>query len=172
MKGICEFGSLSAHLGVAATLHAVGVSVIFSTIGSITAYFLSDRIGSKVPIAVGISLTIAAMCAMVFASRTAMLFLAYISLLQIALVFLNCYLYSALIEANNLLVPAAMPMQTFGAALGAGVMGYALEHGGPVGSLGLSVGAMCLTALLTMPFLPRHTANHKGGLEQRVLNGS
>jgi hypothetical protein len=86
-------------------------------------------------------------------SRSAAMFLFYIAMLQIGWIFLNCYLYSALIEANNLLVPAAMPLSTFGSALGASAMGYILQHNGLVGSLALSVGAMILTALLTIPFI-------------------
>ena len=60
-------------------------------------------------------------------------------LLQIAWIFLNCYLYSALIQANNLLVPAATPLSSFGSALGASAMGFALERGGLPGALGLAV---------------------------------
>ena len=89
------------------------------------------------------------------------MFLIYISLLQIAWVFLNCYLYSALIEANNLLVPAALPLASFGAAFGASAMGYVLEHIGPIGSLSFSVGAMFVTALLTIPFLRRVSSNEE-----------
>ena len=46
-------------------------------------------------------------------------------------------------------------------AFGASAMGYVLEHGGPIGSLGFSVGAMFVTALLTIPFLRRVSSNHK-----------
>jgi hypothetical protein len=55
------------------------------------------------------------------------MFLLYISLQQVARILLNCYLYSALIEANNLLVPAARPIASFGSAFGACAMGYVLE---------------------------------------------
>jgi predicted MFS family arabinose efflux permease len=95
---------------------------------------------------------------MLLSSRSAGLFLVYISLLQIGWIFLNCYLYSALIDANNLLVPAATPVSTLGSVVGASVMGYVLDHGGPTGSLILTVGSMLLTALLTLPFLPRRPA--------------
>jgi hypothetical protein len=73
--------------------------------------------------------------------------------LQIGWIFLNCYLYSALIDANNLLVPAATPSSALGSVVGASVMGYVLDHGGMIGSLVLTVGSMLLTAALTMPFL-------------------
>lgn len=158
-----EFGRVSAHLDVEQTLRAISVSIIFSSLGSIAAYFLSDRIGLIVPIALAISLMIGTLCAMVFASSTPLLFLTYISLLQIAWVFLNCYLYSALIAANNLLVPAALPLASFGAAFGASAMGYVLQHGGPIGSLSFSVGAMLVTALLTIPFLRRVSSTEKKG---------
>ena len=92
---------------------------------------------------------------MILWSRTAALFLLYISLLQIGWIFLNCYLYAALIQANNLLVPAATPFSTFGSVVGASAMGYVIEHGGMGGTLVLTVGSMLLTALLTMPFLQR-----------------
>jgi len=148
-----EFGHEAAHLSSEQTLHAIGVSVLFSALGSVGAYLLDDRIGFKLPIAGAILLMIGMLFGMNLGSRSASMFLFYIALLQIGWIFLNCYLYSALIEANNLLVPAAMPLSTFGSALGASAMGYVLEHNGLVGSLGLSVGAMILTALLTIPFI-------------------
>jgi hypothetical protein len=73
--------------------------------------------------------------------------------LQIGWICLNCYLYSVLIDANNLLVPAATPLSTFGSAIGGEPMGYVLEHNGLVGTLALSIGALVVTALLTLPFL-------------------
>jgi hypothetical protein len=90
---------------------------------------------------------------MFLGSRSAVLFLVYISLLQIGWIFLNCYLYSALIAANNLLVPAATPFSTLGSVVGASAMGYMLDHGGVTGSLTLTVVCMLLTAVLTVPFL-------------------
>jgi hypothetical protein len=135
------------------TLHAIGESVLFSALGSAGAYFLDDRIGLKLPIAGSILLMNVALFGMMFGSRSAAMFLLYISLLQIGWIFLNCYLYSALIEVNNLLVPAAIPLATFGSALGASAMGYVLEHEGLIGSLALAVGATILTALLTIPFI-------------------
>jgi len=81
------------------------------------------------------------------------LFVFYISLLQIGWIFLNCYLYSALIDANNLLVPAATPFSALGSVVGASAMGYVLDHGGMLSALALTMGSMLLTALLTLPFL-------------------
>jgi hypothetical protein len=49
----------------------------------------------------------------------------------------------------------ASMFRSFGSALGASAMGYALERGGLTGALGLSVGALGLTAFLTVPFLKR-----------------
>jgi hypothetical protein len=80
----------------------------------------------------------------------------YISLLQIGWIFLNCYLYSALIDANNLLVPAATPFSAVGSVVGASAMGYVLDHGGMMSALALTTGSMMLTALLTLPFLRSH----------------
>jgi predicted MFS family arabinose efflux permease len=148
-----EIGHRAAHLNSEQTMHAIGVSVLFSALGSVGAYLLDDRIGLKLPIAGAILLMIGTLLGMTFESRTAAMFLVYIALLQIAWIFLNCYLYSALIEANNLLVPAAMPLATFGSALGASAMGYVLEHDGLTGSLALAVGATVLTAFLTLPFI-------------------
>jgi predicted MFS family arabinose efflux permease len=148
-----EIGHQAAHLNSEQTLHAIGVSVLFSALGSVGAYLLDDRIGLKLPIAGAILLMIGTLFGMIFGSRSAAMFLLYIALLQIGWIFLNCYLYSALIELNNLLVPAAMPLATFGAALGASAMGYVLEHDGLMGSLALAVGATILTALLTIPFI-------------------
>jgi hypothetical protein len=150
-----EFGRLAAHLSVEQTLHAVGISVIFSSLGSVGAYALNDRAGFFLPIGGAILVMVGMMFAMIFASRSASMFLLYISLLQIAWIFLNCYLYSALIDANNLLVPAATPVSSFGSAFGASAMGFVLEHGGLMGSLSLTSGALALTALLTIPFLRR-----------------
>jgi predicted MFS family arabinose efflux permease len=89
-------------------------------------------------------------------SHSAAFFTFYISLLQIGYVFLNCYLYSALIDANNLLVPAATPFSAVGSVIGASAMGYVLDRGGMMSALAWSLGSMVLTALLTMPFLRQH----------------
>jgi predicted MFS family arabinose efflux permease len=153
-----EFGRLAANLSVEATLHAIGISVVLSSLGSVAAYCLDDRIGLKLPIGGSVLLMICMLFGMILGSWSAALFLLYISLLQIGWIFLNCYLYSALIEANNLLVPAATPFSTLGSVVGAGAMGYVVDHGGMAGSLTLTVGSMLLTALLTMPFL-RSRAN-------------
>jgi predicted MFS family arabinose efflux permease len=153
-----EFGRVVAHLSPETTRHVVGISVVLSSLGSVAAYLLNDRIGLRSPIAGSIMLMITMLCGMLLSSRSAGLFLVYISLLQIGWIFLNCYLYSALIDANNLLVPAATPVSTLGAVVGASAMGYVLDHGGATGSLILTVGSMLLTALLTLPFLPRRPA--------------
>jgi predicted MFS family arabinose efflux permease len=150
-----EFGRVAAHLSAETTLRVVGISVVLSSLGSVGAYLLNDRIGLRSPIAGSIVLMIAMLFGMLLSSRSAALFLVYISLLQIGWIFLNCYLYSALIDANNLLVPAATPVATLGSVIGASAMGYVLDQGGPTGSLILTVGSMLLTAVLTLPFLAR-----------------
>jgi predicted MFS family arabinose efflux permease len=157
-----EFGRIAAHLSVDATLHAVGVSVILSSLGSVAAYVLNDRIGLRLPIVGAILLMIAMLFGMMLGSRSAGLFLLYISLLQIGWIFLNCYLYSALIKVNNLLVPAATPVSTLGSVVGASAMGYMLDRGGVLGSLTLTVGCMSLTALFTLPFLRSRVARSQG----------
>jgi predicted MFS family arabinose efflux permease len=154
-----EFGRVAANLSVDATLHAIGISVVLSSLGSVAAYWLNDRIGLKLPIGSAILLMTGMLFGMIVGSRSAALFLLYISLLQIGWIFLNCYLYSALIDANNLLVPAATPFSALGSVVGAGVMGYVLDHRGMIGSLVFTVGSMLLTALLTMPFLRSHGAD-------------
>jgi predicted MFS family arabinose efflux permease len=148
-----EFGRVAANLSIDATLHAIGISVVLSSLGSVAAYWLNDRVDFRLPIGGAILLMIGMLFGMILGSRSEVLFLCYISLLQIGWIFLNCYLYSALIDANNLLVPAATPFSALGSVVGAGAMGYVLDHGGLVGSLSLTVGSMLLTALLTMPFL-------------------
>ncbi|MDP9012170.1 MAG: MFS transporter [Pseudomonadota bacterium] len=153
-----EFGRVAAHLTVDATMRAIGTSVVLSSLGSVAAYALNDRIGLRLPIGGAILLMTAMLLGMILGSRSAVLFLVYISLLQIGWIFLNCYLYSALIDANNLLVPAATPLSTFGSVIGASAMGYVLDHGGLTGALVLAVGSMLLTALLTMPFLRARAA--------------
>ena len=154
-----EFGRLAANLSVEATLHAIGISVVLSSLGSIAAYCLNDRIGFRLPIGGAVLLMTGMLFGMILGSRSAALFLFYISLLQIGWIFLNCYLYSALIDANNLLVPAATPSSALGSVMGASAMGYVLDHGGMIGSLALTVGSMLLTALLTLPFLRSHAAD-------------
>jgi len=154
-----EFGRLAANLSVEATLHAIGISVVLSSLGSVAAYWLNDRIGIRLPIGGAVLLMTGMLFGMILASRSAALFLFYISLLQIGWIFLNCYLYSALIDANNLLVPAATPSSALGSVVGASAMGYVLDHGGMIGSLILTVGSMVLTAILTMPFLRSHVAD-------------
>jgi predicted MFS family arabinose efflux permease len=148
-----EFGRVAANLSIDATLHAIGISVVLSSLGSVAAYWLNDRVDFRLPIGGAILLMIGMLFGMILDSRSEALFLCYISLLQIGWIFLNCYLYSALIDANNLLVPAATPFSALGSVVGAGAMGYVLDHGGMAGSLSLTVGSMLLTALLTMPFL-------------------
>ena len=148
-----EFGRLAANLSVEATLHAIGISVVLSSLGSVAAYWLNDRMGFRLPIGGAVLLMTGMLFGMILGSRSAAWFLLYISLLQIGWIFLNCYLYSALIDANNLLVPAATPFSALGSVVGASVMGYVLDHSGIVGGLTLTVGSMLLTAVLTMPFL-------------------
>jgi predicted MFS family arabinose efflux permease len=157
-----DFGRLAAGLDVPQTLHAIGLSVVFSALGSVTAYFLDDRAGLFLPISGVILLLIGMMFAMILDSTSAPLFLLYISLLQAGWIFLNCYLYSALIDANKNLVAAATPVSSFGSAFGASAMGYVLEHGGLPGALCLSVTALGLTALLSIPFLRRGRAPAAG----------
>ena len=151
-----EFGRAAANLSVDATLRAIGTSVVLSSLGSVAAYVLNDRIGLRLPIGGAILLMIAMLLGMILGSRSAALFVFYISLLQIGWIFLNCYLYSALIDANNLLVPAATPSSTIGSVIGASAMGYVLDHGGMMSALVLSMGSMILTAILTLPFLRPH----------------
>lgn len=162
-----EFGRVAAHLPVDVTLRAIGVSVVLSSLGSVAAYALNDRVGLRLPIGAAIALMTAALLGMILGSRSAVLFLVYISLLQVGWIFLNCYLYSALIDADNLLVPAATPLSTFGSVVGASAMGYVLEHNGLVGALALTVGSMLLTAMLTMPFL-RAPTTARGGEEMKA----
>lgn len=151
-----EFGRLAANLSVDVTLRAIGMSVVLSSLGSVAAYALNDRIGLRLPIGGAILLMITMLLGMTLGSRSAALFVFYISLLQIGWIFLNCYLYSALIDANNLLVPAATPFSALGSVIGAGSMGYVLDHGGMTGALAMTLGSMLLTALLTVPFLRSH----------------
>jgi predicted MFS family arabinose efflux permease len=153
-----DFGRLAAGLDVPQTLHAIGLSVVFSALGSVAAYFLDGRAGLLLPISGVIALLIGMMFAIIYDSTSASLFLLYISLLQAGWIFLNCYLYSALIDANKLLVAAATPVSSFGSAFGASAMGYVLEQRGLPGALSLSVAALGLTALLTIPFLRRGRA--------------
>jgi predicted MFS family arabinose efflux permease len=148
-----EFGRVAADLSVDVTLRAIGISVVLSSLGSVAAYALNDRIGLRLPIGGAILLMSAMLLAMILGSRSAALFVLYISLLQIGWIFLNCYLYSALIDANNLLVPAATPFSTVGSVVGASAMGYVLDHDGMMSALALTMGGMLLTALLTLPFL-------------------
>jgi predicted MFS family arabinose efflux permease len=151
-----EFGRVAADLSVDVTLRAIGTSVVLSSLGSVAAYALNDRVGLRRPIGGAILLMTAMLLGMILGSRSAAWFVIYISLLQIGWIFLNCYLYSALIDANNLLVPAASPFSALGSVVGAGAMGYVLDHGGMMGALALTLGSMLLTALLTLPFLRSH----------------
>lgn len=150
-----EFGRLVAHLSAEQSLRTIGISVVLSSLGSVGAYVLNDRAGFVLPIGTAIAVTGGMMFAMIFASRSAALFLLNISLLQIAWIALGCYLYSALIHYNNLLVPAATSLSSFGSAFGAGAVGFALEHGGVTATLILTTGALALTAMLTIPVLTR-----------------
>jgi predicted MFS family arabinose efflux permease len=150
-----EFGRLVAHLSAEQSLHIIGISVVFSSLGSVGAYVLNDRVGFALPIGCAIALTGGMVFAMIFASRSASWFLFHISTLQIAWIALGCYLYSALIHYNNLLVPAATSLSSFGSAFGAGAVGFVLEHGGVTAIPLLTSGAMAMTAMLTIPVLIR-----------------
>jgi predicted MFS family arabinose efflux permease len=150
-----EFGRLVAHLSAEQSLRTIGISVVFSSLGSVAAYVLNDRAGFVLPIGGAIALTGGMMFAMIFASRSTSLFLFNISLLQIAWIALGCYLYSALIHYDNLLVPAATSLSSFGSAFGAGAVGFVLEHGGVTATLIFTTGALALTAILTIPALIR-----------------
>ncbi len=90
-----EFGRVAANLSVEATLHAIGICVVSSSLGSVAAYWLNDRIGFRLPIGGAVLLMTAMLSGMILGSQSAALFLLYISLLQIGWIFLNCYIYSA-----------------------------------------------------------------------------
>jgi predicted MFS family arabinose efflux permease len=148
-----EFGKATAHLSGDHALRIVGISVIFSSLGSVLAYTFDGRGALWGAIGGAIILMVVTLFGALGASPSATAYLVNISLLQIAWVFLNCVLYAALIEANNLLVPAATTLSCFGAAFGAGAMGYVLDESGPQGALILAEGALVFTALLTLPFV-------------------
>jgi predicted MFS family arabinose efflux permease len=150
-----EFGRQVAHLSAEQSLRIIGISVVFSSLGSVGAYVLNDRAGFVLPIGGAIAMTGSMMFAMIFASRSPLMFLLNISLLQIGWIALGCYLYSALIHYNNLLVPAATSLSSFGSAFGAGAVGFVLTHGGVTATLILTTGALALTAMLTIPVLIR-----------------
>jgi predicted MFS family arabinose efflux permease len=167
-----EFGRLVAHLSAEQSLRTIGISVVFSSIGSVVAYVLNDRAGFVLPIGGAIAMTGGMMFAMIFASRSPLLFLLNISLLQIAWIALGCYLYSALIHYNNLLVPAATSLSSFGSAFGAGAVGLVLEHGGVTATLMLTTGALALTAMLTIPVLIRARQSEKAMPTQMAISVS
>src|ERR1700722_20006035 len=164
-----EFGRLVAHLSAEQSLRTIGISVVFSSLGSVGAYVLNDRAGFVLPIGSAIAVTGGMMFVTIFESRSAALFLLNISLLQIAWIALGCYLYSALIRYNNLLVPAATSLSLFGSAFGAGAVGFALEHGGVTAVPLLTSGAMALTAMLTIPVLIRARQVEKAIVPTRFL---
>ena len=165
-----EFGRLVAHLSAEQSLRTIGISVVFSSIGSVVAFVLNDRAGFVLPIGGAIAMTGGMMFAMIFASRSPLLFLLNISLLQIAWIALGCYLYSALIRYNNLLVPAATSLSSFGSAFGAGAVGLVLEHGGLTATLMLTTGALALTAMLTIPVLIRARQSEKAMPTQMAIS--
>jgi predicted MFS family arabinose efflux permease len=148
-----EFGKATAHLSGDHALQIVGISVIFSSLGSVLAYTFGGRGTVWAGIGAAIILMGVTLFSALGASPSAIGFLVSISLLQIAWVFLNCVLYAALIDANNLLVPAATTLSCFGAAFGAGAMGYVLNQSGPQGALILAEVALMFTALLSLPFV-------------------
>jgi predicted MFS family arabinose efflux permease len=159
-----EFGRLVAHLSVEQSLRIIGISVVFSSLGSVGAYVLNDRAGFVLPIGGTIAVTGGMMFAIIFASRSAAWFLLNISLLQIAWIALGCYLYSALIHYNNLLVPAATSLSSFGSAFGASAVGFVLEHGGVTAILILTTVALALAAMLTIPMLIRAREAEKASM--------
>jgi MFS family permease len=148
-----DFGQAAAHLSTQQALRTIGVSVIFSALGPVAAYVLDERGGLLLPIAGSLAIMACSIFGVIWGSPSALTFFVSVSLLQIAWTFLICKLYSALIEANNLLVPAATTVSVFGSAFGASAMGYVLDQRGLMGALSLSMGAVVSTALLTLPFL-------------------
>ena len=135
------------------SLRIVGISVIFSALGSVLAYVLDGRTALRNAIAAAILVIGATLVAALRVGRTPAWFLIDISLLQIAWIFLNCMLYAALIQANNLLVPAASTLSCLGASIGATAMGFMFEHGGLSGALTLGMASLLATAALTLPFM-------------------
>jgi predicted MFS family arabinose efflux permease len=113
-----QFADTAARLTGDQSLRIVGISVIFSALGSVLAYVLYGRTALRNAIAAAILVIGATLVAALRVGRTPAWFLIDISLLQIAWIFLNCMLYAALIQANNLLVPAASTLSCLGASIG------------------------------------------------------
>ena len=154
-----QFGEAAARLSGDQALRVVGISVIFSALGSVLAFMLGDRTALRGPSAAA---TVAIGITLVAALRPGVSpawFLLSISVLQVAWIFLNCTLYAALIEANNLLVPAASTLSCLGASGGATAMGLVFERGGLAGSLTLAMVSLAIMAAITLPFM-QSSLNH------------
>jgi predicted MFS family arabinose efflux permease len=147
-----QFGEAAAQLTADQSLRIVGISVIFSSLGSVLAYLMDDRTALRNAIAAAILLIGITLAAALRVGHSPAWFLLNISLLQIGWIFLNCMLYAALIKANNLLVPAASTLSCLGASVGTTAMGFMFEHDGLSGALTLGMGALFATAALTVPF--------------------
>ncbi len=148
-----QFGEAAAGLSGDESLRIVGISVIFSALGSILAYVLDGKTALRGASGTAIAVIGITLIAALRPGASSGRFLLSISILQIAWIFLNCTLYAALIEANNLLVPAATTFSCLGAAFGATAMGFVFERGGLAGSLVLAMVALGITAAITVPFM-------------------
>ncbi|HVO47558.1 MAG TPA: MFS transporter [Steroidobacteraceae bacterium] len=150
-----QFGEAAANLNSDEALRLVGISVIFSSLGSILAYGVDGRISLRGAIGGSVLVIGATLAAALHAGNSSGAFLVSISLLQIAWIFLNCMLYAALIQANNLLVAAASTVSCLGASLGTTALGFMFERGGLAGALQLAILSVVCTGILALPFI-RH----------------
>jgi hypothetical protein len=66
-----EFGRVAANLSVEARLHAIGISVVLSSLGSVAAYWLNDKVGFKLPIGGAVLLMTGMLFGMILGSRSA-----------------------------------------------------------------------------------------------------
>ncbi len=157
-----EFGRMTNNLSVDATLRAIGISVILSSRGGSVAAYLLQRSHRPADPYRGSRLAndrdvVGNNLGFPFGRVVLVLHL----LLQIGYVFLECYLYSALIDANNFsLVPAATPVfrlvGSFDRSQRDGICAGSRRHDECFGME--AQGRWCWTALLTMPFLRQRAA--------------
>ncbi|MBS0578092.1 MAG: MFS transporter [Proteobacteria bacterium] len=153
-----EFAQSAARVSSEEALRLVGISVVFSALGSLLAFGAEGRISVRTAIVVSIVFMAATLAGALHPGSSSAWFLVNIAVMQIAWIFLNCMLYAALIQTNNLLVAAASTVACLGASVGTPVVGFVFEHTGLGGALSLSMCALAATAALTVPILGRANA--------------
>jgi predicted MFS family arabinose efflux permease len=155
---IGEYTGLGAH----ATGRGMTVAGLLGLFGGVVAAWLGNRIGYRVPIAIGVGLNTVAAVGLALTDDP----ITYVVLLWLwtaSYTFVVPYLMGALAVMDDLgrWVVASDGVWTLGDAVGPGIGGFLVERGGyaPLGSLALVTGVICVVVMVEVM---RRFQNGKG----------